>query len=40
MKNITNSVKALGRVIDFLLGSDTITPAEKSLTAIKNRFQQ
>ena len=35
MKNIT---KTIGRVIDALLGSET-TPAEKSLYAIKTRYQ-
>jgi hypothetical protein len=39
MKNITKSVKVLSRVINFLLGSDSITEAEKSLTEIKTKYQ-
>jgi hypothetical protein len=38
MKNITKSVKIISRVIDLLLGSDSATPAEKSLTDLKNRY--
>jgi len=39
MKNIAKSVKVLSRVIDFLLGSDSTTEAEKSLTEIKTKYQ-
>ena len=38
MKNITKSVKALGRVIEILLG-EPVTPAEKALEDIKSRIQ-
>jgi hypothetical protein len=38
MKNITKSVKALGRVIEVLLG-EHITPAEKTLEDIKNQVR-
>jgi len=38
MKNITKSVKALGRVIEVLLGEPTTT-AEKTLEDIKNQVR-
>ena len=38
MKNITKSAKILSQVIDLLLGNDSATDAEKSLTALKNRY--
>ena len=38
MKNITKSVKALGRVIEVLLG-EPVTPAEKTLADIKNKVR-
>jgi hypothetical protein len=36
MKNLTKSIKALGRVIELLLG-EPVTPAEKALEDIKSR---
>lgn len=38
MKNITKSVKTLGRVIEFLLG-ESATPAEKTLEDVKARIR-
>jgi hypothetical protein len=39
MKNITKSVRVLSRVINFLLGSDSTTEAEKTLEDIKNQVR-
>jgi hypothetical protein len=38
MKNIAKSVKALGRVIEVILG-EPVTPAEKLLEEIKTKIQ-
>ena len=38
MKNVTKSIKALGRVIEILLG-DPMTPAEKTLEDIKSQVR-
>ena len=38
MKNVTKSIKVLGRVIEVLLG-ERVTAAEKALEDIKSRIQ-
>ena len=38
MKNVTKSIKALGRVIEIILG-EPATPAEKTLEDIKAKIQ-
>ena len=38
MKNVTKSIKALGRVIEIILG-EPATPAEKMLEDIKSQVR-